>query len=124
MTELELNEFFSQFGIVKDSKIITDRNGVSKGCEIIIYCICKKVLVLQVYFLATVFVFYFLVMDLSRTRQSKKQHGFVPRYVNSWNVHIHVHVCISTLRIVNWSLSWTKFFSLIIISLVTSIISD
>ena len=31
MTELELNTFFSQFGTVKDSKIITDRNGVSKG---------------------------------------------------------------------------------------------
>lgn len=31
MTELELNTFFSQFGVVKDSKIITDRNGVSKG---------------------------------------------------------------------------------------------
>ena len=31
MTELELNTFFSQFGAVKDSKIITDRNGVSKG---------------------------------------------------------------------------------------------
>ena len=31
MTELELNTFFSQFGVVKDSKIITDRNGISKG---------------------------------------------------------------------------------------------
>ena len=31
MTELELNKFFSQFGMVKDSKIITDRKGVSKG---------------------------------------------------------------------------------------------
>lgn len=33
MTELELNTFFSQFGTVKDSKIITDRNGVSKGWD-------------------------------------------------------------------------------------------
>ena len=31
MTELELNNFFSQFGAVRDTKIITDRNGVSKG---------------------------------------------------------------------------------------------
>lgn len=30
-TELELKEFFGQFGQVKDSKIITDRSGVSKG---------------------------------------------------------------------------------------------
>ena len=30
-TELELKEFFGQFGHVKDSKIITDRSGVSKG---------------------------------------------------------------------------------------------
>ena len=31
MTELELSRFISQFGTVKDSKIITDRNGLSKG---------------------------------------------------------------------------------------------
>lgn len=42
MTEFELNNFFSQFGLVKDSKIITDRNGVSKGwrpCNYTIACI-------------------------------------------------------------------------------------
>ena len=31
MTELELSEFFSQYGKVKDAKVITDRQGVSKG---------------------------------------------------------------------------------------------
>jgi RNA recognition motif-containing protein len=30
-TELELKNFFQTFGIVKDTKIITDRSGVSKG---------------------------------------------------------------------------------------------
>ena len=30
-TELELKNFFQTFGIVRDSKIITDRQGVSKG---------------------------------------------------------------------------------------------
>lgn len=31
MTDVELHEFFSQHGKVKDSKVITDRQGVSKG---------------------------------------------------------------------------------------------
>lgn len=32
MTELEMTQFFSQFGEVKDAKIITDRDGgKSKG---------------------------------------------------------------------------------------------
>ncbi|XP_063308387.1 deleted in azoospermia-like [Pelobates fuscus] len=31
MDEIEIKEFFSKFGLVKEVKIITDRNGVSKG---------------------------------------------------------------------------------------------
>ena len=41
MTEFELNEFFSQYGKVKDAKVITDRQGVSKGwVKFIIYAAC------------------------------------------------------------------------------------
>ena len=31
MTEIELHEFFSQYGEVTDAMVITDRQGVSRG---------------------------------------------------------------------------------------------
>ena len=38
---LELEDIFCQYGSVRDVKIITDRNGVSKGVDLL-YCTCMQ----------------------------------------------------------------------------------
>ncbi|XP_040289929.1 deleted in azoospermia-like [Bufo bufo] len=38
MDEMQIKDFFSKYGVVKEVKIITDRSGVSKGYGFVSYC--------------------------------------------------------------------------------------
>ncbi|XP_065896546.1 protein boule-like isoform X2 [Dysidea avara] len=46
-TELELKNFFNQFGHVKDSKIITDRQGVSRGYGFVTFSTVEEAVKVQ-----------------------------------------------------------------------------